>query len=77
MMAMYIIHILERMLVAMTNLIMVLHYFWEPNDQLYLKLHHEIMEDKSEQGVYVNRNVVGELACTITLIGFDPNNGCR
>ena len=50
---------------------------WEPNDQLSLKLHHELMEDKSEQGVYVNRNVVGELACTITLIGFDPNNGCE
>ena len=50
---------------------------WEPNDQLSFKLHHEIMEDKSEQGVYVNRNVVGELACTITQIGFDPNNGCE
>ena len=50
---------------------------WEPNDQLSLKLHHELMEDKSEQGVYVNRNVVGELACTISLIGFDPNNGCE
>ena len=35
------------------------------------------MEDKSEQGVYVNRNHVGELACTITQIGFDPNNGCE
>ena len=50
---------------------------WEPNDQLSFKLHHEIMQDKSEQGVYVNRNIVGELACTITQIGFDPNNGCE
>ena len=31
---------------------------WEPNDNFSLKLHHEIMEDKSEQGVYVNRNRV-------------------
>ena len=50
---------------------------WEPNDQLSFKLHHEIMEDKSEQGVYVNRNRVGELACTITQIGFTPYNGCE
>ena len=50
---------------------------WEPNDNFSLKLHHEIMEDKSEQGVYVNRNRVGELACTITQIGFDPYNGCE
>ena len=50
---------------------------WEPNDQLSFKLHHEIMQDKSEQGVYVNRNIVGELACTITQIGFEPNNGCE
>ena len=50
---------------------------WEPNDQLSIKLHHEIMEDKSEQGVYVNRNPVGILACTIHQIGFDPNEGCE
>ena len=50
---------------------------WEPNENLSIKLHHEIMEDKSEQGVYVNRNRVGELACTITQIGFEPNNGCE
>ena len=50
---------------------------WEPNDQLSFKLHHEIMQDKSEQGVYVNRNPVGILACTIHQIGFDPNEGCE
>ena len=50
---------------------------WEPNDQFSLKLHYEVMEDTSEQGAYVNRNRVGELACTITLIGFDPFNGCE
>ena len=50
---------------------------WEPNENFSLKLHHEIMEDQSEQGVYVNRNPVGFLACTITQIGFDPNNGCE
>ena len=50
---------------------------WEPNENFSLKVHHEIMEDTSEQGVYVNRNPVGFLACTITQIGFDPNNGCE
>ena len=35
------------------------------------------MQDKSEQGVYVNRNPVGILACTIHQIGFDPNEGCE
>ena len=50
---------------------------WEPNDDFDLKVHHEIMEDNSEQGAYTNRNVVGELACTITQIGFDPANGCE
>lgn len=50
---------------------------WQPNENFSLKVHHEVMEDKSEQGVYVNRNIVGELACTITQIGFDPNNGCE
>jgi len=50
---------------------------WEPNENFSLKVHHEIMEDTSEQGVYVNRNAVGELACTITQIGFDPFNGCE
>jgi iron complex outermembrane receptor protein len=35
------------------------------------------MEDTSEQGSYTNRNAVGELACTITQIGFDPFNGCE
>ena len=37
---------------------------WEPNENFSLKVHHEIMEDQSEQGVYVNRNPVGILACT-------------
>jgi iron complex outermembrane receptor protein len=50
---------------------------WEPNENFSLKLHHEIMEDRSEQGVYVNRNIVGELTCTVTQIGFEPNNGCE
>jgi iron complex outermembrane receptor protein len=35
------------------------------------------MEDQSEQGVYVNRNPVGILACTVHQIGFDPNEGCE
>ena len=30
---------------------------WEPNDQFSLKFHYEIMEDKSEQGSYVNKIV--------------------
>ena len=50
---------------------------WEPTDNFDLKLHYEIMEDKSEQGAYVNRNRVGELACTITRLGLDPANGCE
>ena len=50
---------------------------WAPNDSFDLKVHYEIMEDKSVQGAYVNRNKVGELACTITQIGFDPANGCE
>jgi len=50
---------------------------WEPNENLSIKLHHEIMNDQSEQGAYVNRNTVGMLACTITQIGFDPYNGCE
>ena len=50
---------------------------WEPNDQFNLKIHYEIMEDKSVQGAYVNRNQIGELACTIQLIGFDPATGCE
>jgi len=50
---------------------------WQPNDNFSLKLHHEIMEDNSEQGVYINRNPVGILACTIHQIGFDPNEGCE
>ena len=50
---------------------------WEPNDQFDLQLHYETMKDKSEQGAYVNRNRVGELACTVFLIGFDPANGCE
>ncbi len=50
---------------------------WEPNENFSLKVHHEIMEDTSEQGSYTNRNAVGELACTITQIGFDPFNGCE
>ena len=56
---------------------MALLLLWEPNDQFSLKFHYEVMEDTSEQGAYVNRNRVGELACTITLIGFDPFNGCE
>ena len=50
---------------------------WEPDDNFSLKLHHEIMVDKSVQGAYTNRNQVGELACTIQLIGFDPAIGCE
>ena len=50
---------------------------WEPNENFSLKVHHEIMEDTCEQGSYTNRNAVGELACTITQIGFDPFNGCE
>ncbi len=50
---------------------------WEPNDQFNLKIHYEIMEDQSVQGAYVNRNQIGELACTIQLIGFDPATGCE
>jgi len=50
---------------------------WAPTDNFDIKLHYEIMEDQSEQGAYVNRNRVGELACTISLIGFDPANGCE
>lgn len=50
---------------------------WEANDSFDLKLHYEIMRDDSEQGAYTNRNQVGELACTITQIGFDPANGCE
>ena len=50
---------------------------WEPNENLSIKLHHEIMNDQSEQGAYVNGNTVGMLACTITQIGFDPYNGCE
>lgn len=50
---------------------------WTPTDNFDLKVHYEIMKDKSVQGAYVNRNKVGELACTLTLIGFDPANGCE
>ena len=50
---------------------------WEPGDNFSLKLHHEIMVDKSIQGAYTNRNQIGELACTIQLIGFDPATGCE
>ena len=50
---------------------------WEPIDNFDIKLHHELMKDKSEQGAYTNRNQMGELACTISLIGFDPANGCE
>jgi len=50
---------------------------WEPNDSFDLKVHYEIMEDTSVQGAYTNRNRVGELACTLTQIGFDPANGCE
>jgi len=50
---------------------------WAANDQFDLKVHYEIMEDQSEQGAYVNRNAVGELACTVFQIGFDPANGCE
>ena len=50
---------------------------WAPTDNFDLKVHYEIMEDTSVQGAYTNRNKVGELACTLTLIGFDPANGCE
>ncbi|MDE0745264.1 MAG: TonB-dependent receptor, partial [SAR202 cluster bacterium] len=50
---------------------------WEPNDNFDLKVHYEIMKDNSVQGAYTNRNKVGELACTLTQIGFDPANGCE
>ena len=50
---------------------------WEPNDKFNLKVHYEIMKDNSVQGAYTNRNKVGELACTLTQIGFDPANGCE
>ena len=40
---------------------------WEPNENFSLKVHHEIMEDTSEQGVLCqSKCIVGELACTIT-----------
>ena len=50
---------------------------WEPVDNFDIKLHHEIMKDKSQQGAYTNRNQFGDLACVISLIGFDPANGCE
>lgn len=50
---------------------------WEPNDQFDLQLHYEIMEDKSEQGAYINRNTTSDLACLLNFIGLDPDNGCE
>ncbi|GIS06283.1 MAG: hypothetical protein CM15mP109_10390 [Candidatus Dadabacteria bacterium] len=77
MMVMFIIQLLKTDVGGDDKLNYGFALLWEPNDNFSLKLHHEIMEDKSEQGVYVNRNRVGELACTITQIGFDPYNGCE
>ncbi len=50
---------------------------WEPNDSFDAQLHYEIMEDKSEQGAYINRNTTGDLACLLNFIGLDSNNGCE
>ncbi len=50
---------------------------WEPNDQFDIQLHYEIMEDKSEQGAYINRNTPGDLACLLNVTGLDTNNGCE
>ena len=56
---------------------------WEPNDAFDLKVHHEIMEDTSEQGVYTNRNQASELACLLNFIPdgaggvLDSANGCE
>ncbi|MFK7914607.1 MAG: TonB-dependent receptor [Pseudomonadales bacterium] len=43
---------------------------WEPTDNLSLKLHYEKFLDESDQGAYSNLNQVGELACTLQLIGL-------
>ena len=43
---------------------------WEPTDNFNLKLHYEKFLDKSDQGSYTNVNQVGELACTLQLIGL-------
>jgi len=56
---------------------------WEPNDAFDFKVHHEIMEDTSEQGVYTNRNQASELACLLNFIPdgaggvLDSANGCE
>lgn len=50
---------------------------WEPTDNFDLQLHYEIMEDKSEQGAYINRNTPGDLACVLNLIGLEQANGCE
>ena len=56
---------------------LVLQHFGQPNDNFDLKVHYESWKIQSVQGAYVNRTSVGELACTITQIGFDPANGCE
>ena len=56
---------------------------WAPSDSFNMKLHYEVMKDKSEQGVYTNRNSGGDLACLLNFIPdgaggvLDPNNGCE
>lgn len=49
---------------------------WEPNDSFSLKLHYEKFLDDSDQGSYTNVNQVGELACTLQLIGLS-GIGCE
>lgn len=48
---------------------------WEPTDNLSLRLHYEKMFDDSDQGAYSNLNQVGELACTLQLIGLADRPG--
>ncbi len=48
---------------------------WEPSDRFNIKLHYEKMLDESDQGAYTNLNQVGELACTLELIGLGAT-GC-
>lgn len=49
---------------------------WEPTDNFSLKLHYEKFLDESDQGAYTNANQVGELACTLELIGLG-DTGCE
>lgn len=48
-----------------------------PTDKFDLKFHYEVMEDDSEQGAYVNRNLPGDLACVLNAINLDPATGCE